>query len=339
MELHDSGSSGPSQVTRLIQPRAADVVVSNLVRAYPGTSSPAVDDISFRVEHGETFGILGPNGAGKTTTIKILMTLLLPTSGAASVLGYDVVRDARDVRRHIGYVLGGERGFFDRLSASDNLKYFGSLYNLPRRALRQRIEDVLSLVGLADRANERVERYSRGMKQRLHIARSLLHDPPIMFFDEPTVGIDPVGARSLRDLISSLSSAGKTCILTTHYMIEAEELCDRLVLIQGGQIVSSGTPQEVLASSRLQRVISLDIIGTPRVDVDALQELDNVNDVKLSLDGEIQSLEVWTTVDADCLGRVLACLSSYHIERVSYREPTLEDAYVSLVTRDTPPGR
>jgi ABC-2 type transport system ATP-binding protein len=188
----------------------------------------AVRGITFSVGEGELFGLLGPNGAGKTTTIKMLITLLLPTAGSARVLGYDVVNDAREVRRRIGYVFGGERGLYDRLSAYDNLRYFAELYAVPPRSQRRRIGELLELVGLAGREHERVEGYSRGMRQRLHIARGLLHDPPVMFLDEPTLGVDPVGARELRTTIAQLVDAGKTVLLTTHYMFEADQLCGRI---------------------------------------------------------------------------------------------------------------
>src|ERR671929_2339195 len=158
----------------------------------------AVRGVTFSVEQGELFGLLGPNGAGKTTTIKMLITLLIPTSGRASVLGYDVVKDAREVRKRIGYVFGGERGVYERLSALDNLRYFAELYSVPPRDQKRRIAELLDLVGLRGREKERVEGFSRGMKQRLHIARGLLHDPPVVFLDEPSIGIDPVGARELR---------------------------------------------------------------------------------------------------------------------------------------------
>src|SRR5438045_5849113 len=170
----------------------------------------AVRGLRFSVEQGELFGLLGSNGAGKTTTIKMLITLLLPTSGSARVLGLDVVRDAREVRRRIGYVFGGERGLYERLSALDNLRYFAELYAVPPRDQRRRIAELLELVGLTGREKERVEGYSRGMRQRLHIARGLLHDPPVVFLDEPTIGLDPVGARDLRATIASLTAAGKT---------------------------------------------------------------------------------------------------------------------------------
>src|SRR5919198_6224322 len=146
----------------------------------------AVRGISFSVEPGELFGLLGPNGAGKTTTIKMLITLLIPTRGTARVLGFDVVDRAQEVRRRVGYVFGGERGLYDRLSGLDNLRYFAELYEVDARTQRRRIAELLELVGLAGRERERVEGYSRGMRQRLHIARGLLHDPPVVFLDEPT---------------------------------------------------------------------------------------------------------------------------------------------------------
>ena len=198
----------------------------------------AVRGVDFAVEKGELFGLLGPNGAGKTTTIKMLITLLIPTSGSAHVLGYDVVKEAREVRKRIGYVFGGERGVYERLSGLDNLRYFAELYGVPGKRIRPRIEELLELVGLKGREKERVEGYSRGMKQRLHVARGLLHDPPVVFLDEPTIGLDPVGARELRATIASLTEAGKTVLLTTHYMFEADALCDRIAVIAKGEIVA-----------------------------------------------------------------------------------------------------
>src|SRR5437764_2016646 len=170
----------------------------------------AVRGVSFAVQPGELFGLLGPNGAGKTTTIKMLITLLLPTSGEARVLGLDVVAHAREVRKRIGYVFGGDRGLYERLSAHDNLRYFAELYGVSGKAQRARIDEVLELVGLKGREQERVEGYSRGMRQRLHIARGILHDPEVVFLDEPTIGVDPVGARELRQTIGDLIAVGKT---------------------------------------------------------------------------------------------------------------------------------
>src|SRR5215212_8748990 len=221
----------------------------------------AVRGVTFGIERGELFGLLGPNGAGKTTTIKMLITLLLPTSGTARVLGYDVVDDPREVRKRIGYVFGGERGVSARLSGYVNLRYFAELYGVPPKEIRPRIESLLELVGLKGREQERTEGYSRGMKQRLHIARGLLHDPPVVFLDEPTIGLDPVGARELRATIASLASAGKTILLTTHYMFEADALCDRIAVISKGEIVAEGTPGDLKRGVEQGSVVEVEVYG------------------------------------------------------------------------------
>src|SRR6187399_2837310 len=236
-----------------------------------GLEVEAVRGVSFEIAAGELFGLLGPNGAGKTTTIKMLITLLIPTSGQARVLGRDVVEDARWVRERIGYVFGGDRGLYERLSALDNLRYFAELYGVDPGRQRARIGELLELVGLQGREKERVEGYSRGMRQRLHIARGLLHDPPVVFLDEPTIGVDPVGARELRATIAGLTEAGKTVLLTTHYMFEADELCDRIAVINQGLIVAEGTPRvlkEIVADRTIVEIeafgITEDAIGRVR---------------------------------------------------------------------------
>ncbi len=204
----------------------------------------AVEEISFAVPTGTIFGLLGPNGAGKTTTIKMLSTLLLPTSGSATVGGHDIVRDERQVRRQLGVVLGGDRGLYDKLSARDNLVYFGTLYGMDAPSIKRRANEVLELVKLQDRAAERVEGFSRGMKQRLHLAKSLIHDPPILILDEPTIGLDPNAAVDLREAIAALVPA-HTVLLTTHYMHEADLLCREIAIVDHGRIVARGTPREV----------------------------------------------------------------------------------------------
>jgi len=184
----------------------------------------AVNNISFSVKPGELFGLLGPNGAGKTTIVKVLATLLLPSAGSVSVFDLDVVKCADQIRPRIGFIFGGERGLYWRLSGYDNLIYFSNLYRLSSEVRKQRIPYLLELVGLKGREKEKVQGYSKGMKQRLHIARALLHDPQVLFLDEPTIGLDPVGARMLRQVVRNLQTEKKTILLTTHYMFEADEL-------------------------------------------------------------------------------------------------------------------
>ena len=292
----------------------------------------AVRGVSFEIAEGELFGLLGPNGAGKTTTIKMLITLLIPTSGEARVLGHDVVKDARWVRERIGYVFGGDRGLYERLSALDNLRYFSELYGVPPRRQRARIDELLALVGLSGRENERVEGYSRGMRQRLHIARGLLHDPPVLFLDEPTIGVDPVGARELRSLIASLTEAGKTVLLTTHYMFEADSLCDRIAVIANGQIVAQGTPQELKAGVEQVGVVEVEVFGVTQDAVTRIEALEGVLAVSVEEQETKQLLIVQTAPGAELAHVILAQLDGVAVGRISSREPTLEDAYVQLVT-------
>jgi ABC-2 type transport system ATP-binding protein len=292
----------------------------------------AVRGVSFEVGEGELFGLLGPNGAGKTTTIKMLITLLIPTSGAARVLGYDVVKDAREVRKRIGYVFGGERGVYERLSGYDNLRYFAELYGVPPRIQKRRIEELLELVGLKGREHERAEGYSRGMKQRLHVARGLLHDPEVLFLDEPTLGLDPVGARELRSTIASLVEAGKTVLMTTHYMFEADSLCDRIAVISRGQIVAEGTPEQLKSRVASGSVTEVEVYGILAEKIDRLRQLDGVLAVSVEEREQAQVLSVQTRADVQLTASILGHLNGASIGRISHREPTLEDAYVALVT-------
>jgi ABC-2 type transport system ATP-binding protein len=291
----------------------------------------AVRGVSFEIGQGELFGLLGPNGAGKTTTIKMLITLLIPTSGSARVLGHDVVEDARWVRRRIGYVFGGDRGLYERLSALDNLRYFAELYAVEPGDQKARIAELLELVGLTGREKERVEGYSRGMRQRLHIARGLLHDPPVVFLDEPTIGVDPVGARELRATIATLVEAGKTVLLTTHYMFEADALCDRIAVIAQGRIVGEGTPRELKAQVAEGSVVEIEVYGVPEERVERMRTIEGVRTVSIEDRDQAQLLIVQTVPGAELTHSLLGHLDGTSVGRVTSREPTLEDAYVALV--------
>jgi ABC-2 type transport system ATP-binding protein len=297
----------------------------------------AVRGISFDVAEGELFGLLGPNGAGKTTTIKMLITLLLPTAGEARVLGLDVVREAHEVRKRIGYVFGGERGLYERLSGLDNLRYFAELYGLSGKRQRTRIEEVLELVGLSGRERERVEGYSRGMRQRLHIARGILHDPPVLFLDEPTIGVDPVGARELRATIAALVEAGKTVLLTTHYMFEADSLCDRLAVIARGRIVAEGTPEELKGHVVDRTVLEVEVFGVAERELDRLRGLPGVSAVSVEERDQAQLLTIQSPRALELSQELGSFLDGARIGRVTTREPTLEDAYVALVTEPEAP--
>jgi ABC-2 type transport system ATP-binding protein len=291
----------------------------------------AVRGVSFSVEKGELFGLLGPNGAGKTTTIKMLITLLLPTSGTARVLGRDVVEEPREVRRRVGYVFGGDRGLYERLSGLDNLRYFAELYGVPARDQKARIGELLELVGLTGREKERVEGYSRGMRQRLHVARGLLHKPEVLFLDEPSIGIDPVGARELRATVADLRAAGTTILLTTHYMFEADELCDRIAVIAGGRIVAEGTPADLKNRVGEGTVVEVEVFGDAGSALAGVEKLDGVRSAGVEERGQAQLLVVRAEPGAEVTQAVLGCLNGVRLGRVATREPTLEDAYVELV--------
>jgi ABC-2 type transport system ATP-binding protein len=294
----------------------------------------AVRGVSFDIQQGELYGLLGPNGAGKTTTIKMLITLLIPTKGTARVLGYDVVKDAREVRKRIGYVFGGERGVYERLSGYDNLRYFAELYAVPPDEIRPRIEYLLDLVGLKGREQERAEGYSRGMKQRLHIARGLLHDPPVVFLDEPTLGLDPVGARELRATIASLAEAGKTILLTTHYMFEADALCNRIAVINRGEIVAQGTPADLKRGVAHGSVVEVEVFGVPEGTIERVRDLGGVQNVSVEEREQAQVLIVQTRTEVELTQAILGTLNGANVGRISRREPTLEDAYVALVAEE-----
>ena len=291
----------------------------------------ALRGVSFAVEKGQLFGLLGPNGAGKTTMIKILTTLLLPSSGSARVLGYDVRRQARQIRGRIGYVFGGDRGLYDRLSAYDNLRYFADLYKVPSRDRRERIDSLLQLVDLKGRERERVETYSRGMKQRLHIARGLLHDPEVIFLDEPTIGLDPVGARELREMIANLHATGKTILLTTHYMYEADALCEQIAVIANGAFVAQGTPADLKAHVGDQTIVEIETFGVSDEVVDRLRRIAGVKGVGVETRDQAQVLLVQSAVGAEIVRALLNELAGADTGKVVTREPTLEDAYVELV--------
>ncbi len=285
----------------------------------------ALDEVSLTIPEGEIHGLLGPNGAGKTTLVKILSTVLLPTSGRARVCGHDVVEETKAVRPLIGIVFGGERGLYWRLTGRQNLEYWGALYRLPPAAVRERTRTLLERVGLADRADQRVEQYSRGMKQRLHLARGLIGDAKVLFLDEPTTGMDPIAGREFRTLIGELKGEGRTILLATHDMVEAETVCDRVTLIDRGKIIATESPRSLgHVISRFQRV---DVEGAPEPVLGRIAALEGVSAVTRTEDGgaRIEVSEEGATAE------VLRRLVDAGVTSVRTSLPSLEEVYVQLI--------
>ena len=291
----------------------------------------ALRGVDLKIAPGELFGLLGPNGAGKTTMVKIFTTLLLPSSGSALVLGLDAVKEQWALRKRIGFVFGGERGLYWRLSGIDNLRYFADLYRIPPDVSRRRISELLERLDLSGRERDRVELYSRGMKQRLHLARGLLNDPEVLFLDEPTIGLDPVGARELRVIVRELADAGKTVFLTTHYMFEADAICDRIAVIRDGAIVAEGTPSSIKTVVRDQGIVEFEVVGMPVERLAGLRRLPGVTSVAISEHELAQVVTAHCARPAEVMTQLGVILDGINLEKVSSREPTLEDAYVQLI--------
>jgi ABC-2 type transport system ATP-binding protein len=284
----------------------------------------ALDRVSLEIPQGEIHGLLGPNGAGKTTLVKILATVLVPTAGRACVLGHDVVEEAREVRPIIGIVFGGERGLYWRLTGRQNLEYWGALYRLSGSETRRRAQQLLERVGLVDKADERVEQYSRGMKQRLHLARGLVGDAKVLFLDEPTTGMDPLAAREFRNLIGELKGEGRTILLATHDMVEAENVCDRVTLIDRGTILATESPRSLgRVISRFQRI---DVEGADQELLRRLRTLPGVHAIS-ETDGSAR-IEV---AEEGATGAVLKLLVDAGVTSVKTSLPNLEEVYVHLI--------
>jgi ABC-2 type transport system ATP-binding protein len=227
------------------------IVIENLTKKYEDKA--AVDNLSLNVEKGELFGLLGPNGAGKTTTISILCGLIKPTSGSAKIYGVDIEKDTQHVKEQIGVCIQ-ETAIYPYLSGKENLELFGNLYGMEKKAISERSKMLLVKMGLQDDAKRVTSKYSGGMKRRLSLALALMHDPEIAFLDEPTVAMDPQSRHAVWDFIKDQKTRGKTIILTTHYMEEAEELCDRVGIIDHGKLIALGTPKELIAKNGVKNL-------------------------------------------------------------------------------------
>lgn len=311
------------------RPRIGGVEVRELRRTYQSRGSEprnALDGVDLTVEAGEVHGLLGPNGAGKTTLCKILCTLLIPTSGSAHVDGFDVVEQAAAVRRTIGIVFGGDRGLYTRLTARENLEYWAALYLQKPREARKRVAQLLERVGLDGRADERVETFSRGMKQRLHLARGLIGDPRILILDEPTVGMDPVAARDFRSFVGELRAEHRTVLITTHDMAEAEAVCDRVSLVDGGRLLGTEDPRTI--GAWLSAFERLTAGGVHPSTAEAIDSIPGV----IAVEYDVQSLTLRVETDREgAANQVLRALAEAGVSEISTGRPGLEEVYLHLI--------
>ncbi|MGE5577028.1 MAG: ABC transporter ATP-binding protein [Syntrophothermus sp.] len=299
------------------------IVAENLRKVYKGRDKEiaAVDGISFDVREGEVFGFLGPNGAGKTTTIRMLIGLTRPTSGVAKVDGLDSFRDGRRVHERINVVFG-EQNLYERLSGEENLRFFARLYGVEQR----RVDMLLEKLQLTDRKKDAVSKYSKGMRQRVLIGRALLNNPRVLFLDEPTNGLDPSSAHVIRSLIRELQGQGTTIFLTTHYMEEADQLCDRVAFIHAGRLAAVDTPQR-LKMAHGRKVVRLELANSGKQGEPGIWEPEG------RPSGEVQTEEL--PMDAPATAdRVRELLASGRVLTIHSQEATLADVFMKLTGRE-----
>jgi ABC-2 type transport system ATP-binding protein len=291
----------------------------------------AVEDVTLRIGQGELFGLLGENGAGKTTLIRMLCTMLLPTSGSARVAGHDVVKEPHAVRELIGLVSGDERTFYWRLTGRQNLEFFAALYHLSRRSAGRRIDELLDTLEVASYADRRFNTYSTGIRQKFAIARGLLTDPRLLFLDEPTRALDPIAAQEVRRYVADyvVGRLGHTVLLATHMLSEAEAICHRVAIIRHGKVVAAGSIDELRSSMRLSTVFELVIEGPPNGVKQAICAAAGTPNVAVIAEGERSRIAVNLDPHGAALNRVLQAVvdAGVQVESCNTRQPTLEDVY------------
>lgn len=287
----------------------------------------AVDDVGFHIAAGETYGLLGPNGAGKTTSISMIAGILESDSGSVTVGGTEITTRTTEGKRQIGYV-PQDIAVYPDLSARENLRFFGKLYGIPKARLEERIDEVLAVIGLTDRGDDRTEEYSGGMRRRLNIGIGLLHEPMLLILDEPTVGVDPQSRNSILEGVEELGRTGTAVLYTTHYMEEAERLCDRVAIIDGGKIRAEGTRRQLVELVGQLDTINLGVVGSARRLAEALESVSELESV-IATEG---SVEILVEGASGLLPRVLeiAQQSDVGVSGVEVIEPNLESVFLHL---------
>jgi ABC-2 type transport system ATP-binding protein len=324
------------------------VEVQNLSKSFTVKEGPAfrktsktvtaLDGVSFTVKKGEIFGLLGPNGAGKTTTIKTVCTLLQPSSGEVYVNGHDVVKDPQHARQDLGVMLTGDRTLYWKLTGRENLEYFSALYHMNRDQAKQRIQELLKLVGLDERQDTLVENYSTGMRIRLSFIKGILHSPPVILLDEPTMSLDPQSARLIREIIQDLRRQGHAILLTTHYMEEADQLSDRVAVIDHGKIIALAPPDELKRSVMKSEVIEIEAQNIDPAIVDKIKGINSVNEVVSTIDdaSSLRGLiKVHSSDGKNTIPEMLSILvkGGVEVSNVKIVTPTLEDVFIGLTGR------
>lgn len=296
----------------------------------------ALDGVNVQIKEGELFGLLGPNGAGKTTLIKILCTLLLPTSGQAFVAGHDVAKDVFPIRQRINMVSGGETSGYGLLTARENIWMFSQFYGVPSRVAKDRIDELMHVFGLWDKRDAKVRMLSSGQRQKMNMIRGFVTDPDILFLDEPTLGLDVNAARTIRDYVMNWVSdkAGKTALLTTHYMAEADEMCDRIAIIDNGRILACDTPENLKRMIRTETTFRLEV--DPLRETSSFKALAGVKNFSHKQDATTNRSHLTFILEDEApVAEILSAISAQgaRVHSLQKSEPTLEDVFISMVGR------
>jgi len=300
----------------------------------------AIDNLNLEIKKGELFGLLGPNGAGKTTLVKMLCTLLPPDSGTALINGYDIVKQQMQVKRSLGTLFSvGERGFFWRLNGYRNLEFFASIYNVPRKKRRERILEVLNLVGLENNTFQIYQKYSGGMKRKLALARTLLPDPPIILLDEPTTGLDAFSSRTIREFVKrTVQETGKTILYTTHYIEEAAQICTKIGILKQGKIVAYDTPDALRSKIKKEELIYLIVEQITQAQIEKMRSLQGIISITEKAEADLMPEQKELRVElksVDQLPSIFDFLFEQNIRLANFKreEPTLEDAFIELTKK------
>ncbi|MCD6447502.1 MAG: ATP-binding cassette domain-containing protein [Thermoplasmata archaeon] len=298
------------------------ISIENLRKEYDGIV--AVDGISFSVEEGEIFALLGPNGAGKTTTVRILTCQIKSTEGTAKIFGYDVNKDCSKIRRIIG-IMPQETSLNELLTAEQNILFYGMLYDLPVREIKKRGKELLEAMGLFHRKDELVKNFSGGMKQRLSLIIALIHKPKILFLDEPTTGLDPQARRHIWEFIREINNEGTTIFLTTHYMEEADYLCDRVAIMDNGKIIALDTPAKLKNMMEREKILQIEMDYDEGV-IEAIKSVDGVKQIS----DEDGIIKIIVEDRKGLLLDIIRNISDRNIKSIATVEPTLEDVFIVL---------